>query len=350
MNNRDIESKISSAFESMVPKDGFEKISEKLALVPPTERKGITMKTRATNTIRRFVMPAIAACIILAVGIFGGVYYSNNFAVDSIIDIDVNPGIEILINKNDRVLDVVAVNDDGKDILDDMDLKKTDLKVAVNAIIGSMVQKGYVADETSGILVTVQNKNAAKAEKIRTEVLKDIDESLGALHIDAPVINQTVQNFDAAEQFAKDNGISYGKAVFVLALAEKDASFKAEDLAEMTIKEIASLVTESNIDIRDIVEYDADDSIWENIDDTIDDVNDDRYDDDRDDRIPGTTGSKTDGTTVRTTIQTSAADIITLEEAKSLALAHAGITADGVRFEKAELDRDDGVLKYEFEI
>lgn len=342
MNTQKIQQSISSAFASMVPADGFERITERLESVPQETRGGITMKTKAISNIRKFVLPAVAACIILAVGVCGGIYYSDNLRIDSIIDIDVNPGIEISTNKHDRVLDVTAVNNDGADILDDMDLKKTDLKVAVNAIIGSMVQKGYVVDETSSILVTVQNKNTEKAEKLRVEVLQDINDSLGQYNVNAPVMNQTLTSFDAAEQFAVENGISYGKAVFVLNLAEKDPSLKAEDLAKMTIKEITSLIVENKTDIRDIVDYDADDSIWENIADTIEDVNEDKYDDD---------GHTTVGTTVdkTNTAPTAAAGVITADKAKSLALTHAGITADGTVFEKAELDEDDGVLKYELE-
>lgn len=37
------------------------------------------------------------------------------------------------------------------------------------------------------------------------------------------------------------------------------------------------------------------------------------------------------------------------EKAKEIVLAKAGLTADGVRFEKVELDKDDGLWQYEIE-
>ena len=40
---------------------------------------------------------------------------------------------------------------------------------------------------------------------------------------------------------------------------------------------------------------------------------------------------------------------ISEEKAKEIALSKAGITAEGVTFEKIELDNDDGVRKYEIE-
>lgn len=331
MTNQELEKKISSALSEMVPQNTFEKISEKIVPAPSKERTRINMTEKKTNKIVKFVIPAVAACFLLIAGFSGGTYYNNNFVVDSIIDIDVNPGIEITANKNDKVIEATAVNNEGVEILDGMDLKSTELKVAVNAIIGSMVQNGYVIDEYSSILVTVQNDDTAKAESLRNEIIVDIDNSLKAYNVNAPVINQTLTSFDDAEQFAKDNNISLGKAVFVLGLARKDSSLKPEDLAKMSISELANIVTEKNLDIRDIADYDIGDSIWENIADSIEEVN-----DDVDDKV------NANGTP-------SANSRITANEAKLIALDHAGIRAENASFIKVELDNDDGTLEYEIE-
>ena len=43
------------------------------------------------------------------------------------------------------------------------------------------------------------------------------------------------------------------------------------------------------------------------------------------------------------------ADLITKDEAKEIALNHAGYNADEVKFTKAKLDRDDGRYEYDIE-
>lgn len=368
MNNKELENKIASAVNSMVPHDTFEKVCEKISLASGTERKIIKMTNRK-NRIVKIVGSAVAACLILVVGLFGGAYYSNNIAVDSVIDIDVNPGIEITTNKSDRVIDVEAVSDDAIEVLDGMDLKKSDLKVAVNAIIGSMVKKGYVVDENSGILVTVQNKSSTKAEQIRNEIVLDIDESLSQYKIDAPVINQTLTDFESAEKFAKDNKISLGKAVFINNLAAKDSSLDRTKLAKMSIKELAKVVNDNKIDISDIADYDSDDSIWENISESIEEVNEDAYEKEsnknnnssekpsteKEDNKANVSSSKPSESTVIGSQNKPAGEsspepaVITAEKAKGIALSHAGVKAADARFEKAELDYDDGVKKYEIE-
>ena len=77
-----------------------------------------------------------AACLCLLVGssmLFG------NTKVDSVVSIDINPSIELTVSKNDKVLSAVALYKDAEIVLDGMDLKKVDLDIAINAIIGSLV-------------------------------------------------------------------------------------------------------------------------------------------------------------------------------------------------------------------
>ncbi len=323
--NKDIEKKISSAIDEMIPNDTYDRISDAVSYLPKTERK-IIMKNTA-NRFKKFAIGAVAACLILSSGIFGGAYYINNVRVDSVVDIDVNPSIELYVNKKDIVVDVQAINQDADALLDGMDLKKTELKVAVNAIIGSMVNQGYIVDNASGILVTVKNDNEEKAHKIRNEIITDIDTSLQAKGINASVITHTTSKQDKADTFANDNGISFGKALFILNLAEKDSSLVPADLAKMALNDIVALIKDKNINITDIVDYDADDSLFENVADDIEDKNEDKYGDD-DDRVP-------------------AGNYITEDAAKQAAFNHAAVTENNILKIEVKLENENGRIVYE---
>ena len=63
-------------------------------------KKGINKKFNIFS--RGFIGVAAAACVFLVVGIVGVPYYGNNFVPDSHVDIDVNPGVEIVTNKKTR--------------------------------------------------------------------------------------------------------------------------------------------------------------------------------------------------------------------------------------------------------
>lgn len=331
MKREEIEKKLDTAVSGMIPEDMFKRISENIVSVD-AERIEKGMKKKFNIFGKGFVGVAAAACVLFAVGVVGVPYYGNNYVPDSHVDIDVNPGVEIVTNKKNKVLEVQSTNQDGAAVIDGMNLKNTELKVAVNALIGSMVQKGYIQNDNTGILVTVRNDNEDKANKVKAEVLNDINTALSTNSVQATVINQTVKTTVDAKKFAAENNISIGKAVFVLNLAAKDTSLDAKELAKMKVSEIASLVVQKGIDIRDIVDYDSDDSIWENIADAIEDIDEDVREN-----------------AVGTSAAINSAKNISIEDAKQIALAHAKIAQSGVTFIKAKLDTEDGRQVYDIE-
>ena len=382
MKREEIEKKLDTAVSGMIPEDMFKRISENIVSVD-AERIEKGMKKKFNIFGKGFVGVAAAACVLFAVGVVGVPYYGNNFVPDSHVDIDVNPGVEIVTNKKNKVLEVQPTNQDGASVIDGMNLKNTELKVAVNALIGSMVQKGYIQNDNTGILVTVRNDNEDKANKVKAEVLNDINTALSTNSVQATVINQTVKSTVDAKKFAAENNISIGKAVFVLNLAAKDGSLDAKELANMKVSEIASLVVQKGIDIRDIVDYDSDDIIWENIADAIEDIDEDAREKGiaTSVAVENTTVSATTAaqpqpaatqpapaatTAAQTEVPTqpaaptqaatqpqtaastqAAASGISADRAKQIALSHAGVS--GASFTKVELDTDDGVRVYEIE-
>ena len=366
MKREEIEKKLDTAVSGMIPEDMFKRISENIVSVD-AERIEKGMKKKFNIFGKGFVGVAAAACVLFAVGVVGVPYYGNNYVPDSHVDIDVNPGVEIVTNKKNKVLQVQSTNQDGAAVIDGMNLKNTELKVAVNALIGSMVQKGYIQNDNTGILVTVRNDNEDKANKVKAEVLNDINTALSTNSIQATVINQTVKTTVDAKKFAAENNISIGKAVFVLNLAAKDASLDAKELAKMKVSEIASLVVQKGIDIRDIVDYDSDDSIWENIADAIEDIDEDA----REKGIatsaavenstaaattpqpaptqPAATQAAPEATTAAQPKSNNASGDIGIEKANEIAISHAGLSSGSVSFVKAKLDTEDGVKVYDIE-
>ena len=278
---------------------------------------------------RGFIGAATVACVLFAAGIVGVPYYGNNFVPDSHVDIDVNPGVEIITNKNNKVIEIQSTNKDGKAVIDGMDLKNAELKVAVNALIGSMVQKGYIENNNTGILVTVRNNNPNKAKEVKKEVLDDINIALDKNDVKANVMNQILKNAVDADKFAKENNISIGKAVFVLNLAAKDNTLDAKELAKMRVTDIADLIEKKGIDIKDIVDYDSEDSIRENIADAIEDVN--------------------ENLISNTVVEVNTAKQISADDAKKIALADAKLSEKDVTFVNIELDYENNRLVYDVE-
>ena len=378
-----MEKELQEAVQNLIPNDLFTRITAEL----DSKEEGAKMEKVLVRRIEskrsslglKTVMQLVAACVALVLVVGGIFYYRGNLMVDSLVDLDVNPGIELLTNQKNRVLEAYATNGDGDKVLSGMDLQNVDLQVALNAIVGSMVQQGYMTKDTKGVLVTVQNKDQKKADNLRKLVVKEMEIALSTEDMNAAVFHQVIssQNNNASA-FARKNNISLGKAVFVLNLANKASSLNAKELAKMKISEIAKLVADKNIDIRDIIEYDSDDSLWENIADAIEDIN-----EGDDDYIVATTQQGTTQavqvqptetkavaqtetqaatqtqpqthaqtqpqTKLQTNAQPQTGGRISADKAKDIAFGHAGVSAGQVRELSVEYD-DDGVYEIDFKV
>ena len=379
-----MEKELQEAVQNLIPNDLFTRITAEL----DSKEEGAKMEKVLVRRIERkstspglkTVMQLAAACVALVLLVGGIFYYRGNLMVDSLVDLDVNPGIELLTNQKNRVLKGYATNSDGEKVLSGMDLQNVDLQVALNAIVGSMVQQGYMTKDTKGVLVTVQNKDQKKADNLRKLVVKEMEIALSTEDMNAAVFHQVIssQNNNASA-FARKNNISLGKAVFVLNLANKASSLNAKELAKMKISEIAKLVADKNIDIRDIIEYDSDDSLWENIADAIEDIN--EGDDDyivatiqqgttqavqvqptetqaavaqaqtqtQAQTQPQTQAQTQPQTQAQTKAQPQQGGRISADKAKAIAFGHAGVSAGQVRELSVEYD-DDGVYEIDFKV
>lgn len=84
----------------------------------------------------------------------GLIFFRNNSDI-AVIGIDVNPSLELSINSKNKVVSVNTNNDDAIKVIGDMNLKGTDVLVAMNAIFGSMVKNGYINDNENSILISL---------------------------------------------------------------------------------------------------------------------------------------------------------------------------------------------------
>lgn len=245
-NQEEIELHLASAVNTLTP-DVLSRIDLN------TPQKIYTGPSKAAKLYRRIrsVGMAAAACL-CAVVLGSGVTGYFNSRVESVIGIDVNPSIELSVNRKEKVLKAEPLNSDAEIILDDMDLKDVDLDIAVNALIGSMVRNGYLTELDNAILVTVSNEDRAKASVLRQDVVIDIEESLEAHQVQAVVYDQQVPEDDRARELSEEYEISYGKAYFLQELVAENDLTQAdlEMFAGMTMEEIAREIAERSYTVR----------------------------------------------------------------------------------------------------
>lgn len=209
----------------------------------------------AWNRRMRGLVMACAACLCVVVMGGGAFHYQyQNRRIESVIGIDVNPSVELSINRKDKVLHAEPLNAEAQEVMAEMNLEGVDLNVAVNAVIGAMVTHGYLDDLDNAILVTVSNDSIKKASELRTNVVGDIEKTLEENQVRAVVYDQQVVERDEMKALADEYGISYGKAYFLKELIDQNADLTMDDmddLSSMTMEEIAKNITESSYALGD---------------------------------------------------------------------------------------------------
>ena len=186
---------------------------------------------------------------------------------------------------------------DAKIILEGMDLKGSDINVAVNALIGSMVKNGYIDELANSILISVDNPDSQESEKLRKKIVDELNAFISNGN-NISVVSQSITAEDKNTSLAKKYGISVGKLELIEKLIEKNNLYTYEELKNLSINELNLLL-----------------------------------------------GSTTENVTTSGTA--SDKSYIGKDKALEIALSDAGVSS--VTWSEVEMDYDDGFMTYEVE-
>ena len=374
MTNKKMEQRLAAALEKTAPDDVSGVLSRCEA------RKGTVIPMTTKKTVNRKWTTLVAACLAVMLLCGGGVFYQQAHAVASVVSLDVNPSIELKVSRNEKVLACVPLNEDAKAILADMsngaDLKGAKLDVAVNAIVGSLVRNGYLDSISSAIMISVEDKDAARAEKLQRELTSAVDGVLQTSEAKAAVLTQTLTQDATREQQARENNISTGKAALVNRVLAINPSLKFDALAKLSVEELKDLAEAGAPAMpigRDAAAYAAEqyagttasDSVTAEVDSELDESpahyevelhtawGEFEY------LVDAYTGKVLSGqkdllatapagdATAKPSAPSGTVQDIGYAKAKSIALNHAGLSENEAYDMEIELDDEDGTLVYE---
>ena len=228
--NSRVEEKLARAFESQAP-DRLDAILEDCR-----KKKGKKEQMKKLFTKR---LTAIAAAFAILLGAVFAVQLLNNTALTTVA-IDVNPSIELNLDKSEKVVSAAALNGDAEKILSGLDLQGKKLEDAVTLIVESMIEKGFISEISNSILVSVDG-DTQKSNELSDRIASMIKAVLDG-RIESSVLSQIHNPDNEIKALAEKYDISTGKAALIYKLTVADGTHLFEELASLSVNELNILL------------------------------------------------------------------------------------------------------------
>lgn len=166
---------------------------------------------------------ACAACMLMTIGSLW--LYLTPAAY---ISVDVNPSVELTVNRFDRVISLKGLNDDGAALAEDLNVRFLEYTEALEQVLNSDTIADLLSQEET-VSITVAGDDEARTAEMLSQV-----SACAAGRGNTLCHSTDLQTAQAAH----DQGLSCGKYRMLLELQALDPAVTAEDIRGMTMKQL----------------------------------------------------------------------------------------------------------------
>lgn len=178
---------------------------------------------------RRRTVRRLCAALACLVPLLLGTYWAYFHPV-AVISVDVNPSIELGINRFDRVIWVKGYNESGQALAQRFSVCFMNYAAALHEILSDQQLSSYLQEEDEiSILIISRNTDNDMVHQI---------ESCAAEHQQTTCHAATMREVEQAHEA----GLSYGKYIAFLELQALEPAFTPDDVRDMTMREIRDLI------------------------------------------------------------------------------------------------------------
>lgn len=177
------------------------------------------------------IAAAFSIMAVLALGIAG---YSWIQAPVAYVSIDINPSLELGLNRFDRVVSAEAYNEEGEAVLDKLSLTGKTCTEAMDAIVKSDGMGVYLTGEAELVFTTAAD--SGRSSGLQSEVERfcgGIGYNCHNYSTDAEIVSE-----------AHDNGISVGRYYAYLQLSQYDDTVTVNSCRGMSVSHMHELAEE----------------------------------------------------------------------------------------------------------
>jgi hypothetical protein len=229
--------RLKAAFDGIHAEDGLKAdtmvfLRNELRARTRAEAGGRTHGRALGVSVGRFAAAIAAAAAIALSALFA---YNLYYTPSAYIDVDVNPSVELTLNRFDRVIGVRAYNEDGEDIVSGLSLRHKRYGDALVALIDAINRAERISD--GGLVsITLQTNNYSREAGMLATIQVDVSGYIAGhghrVQVEVFPVGEDTQSL------AQENEISPAKYIAIQELMEVDSTATVDGCRGHTISEI----------------------------------------------------------------------------------------------------------------
>lgn len=182
--------------------------------------------------------------------------FFQNASVDSVIYFDINPSLEIAVDKDEQVISMKNLNQDGEPFVEKIDFKGQGLYQVMKQILDLLITEDYAVHLQQAMLISVKNNDVQLSQNQSKKLSDLIHDHLKEQNMNPVVMRQSITESHTIEQYANTYDLSIGKMTFIRNLMLLHPEFEVEQLVGLSLEELVSLSAGSKLDLKSIIEAD----------------------------------------------------------------------------------------------
>lgn len=151
----------------------------------------------------------------------------------SYVSVDINPSLEFQLDKEDKVINIVAYNKDADAILKDADIKGKSVSEAFDWLLSNTRIQEYM--DSGYMQVSVYSEDSDRSLLLEQEIDTSLSQRYNASQYGCSCASSN------AHAEASEHHMSFGKYQAIDLIQQLDSSYSLDDLNAMSMREIVTL-------------------------------------------------------------------------------------------------------------
>lgn len=210
MANKGIVVKVKDSYCIILSGDGsYEKIPSSRVKNPRVGAETEFFPVNWVNRIKPLLMVACLLVFVLGLNMFR---LAQGHVAEAYVSLDINPSVELAVDKNVKVVEVSALNEDAQKLVNDMDLEGKNLYAALRLIVNEAAAEGYIRPNQKNYVLSTVTAGSKSENLINYDnIALNLQESVSDKGLDVEFVILAADMKVRTE--AKNKGLSTGKMI-----------------------------------------------------------------------------------------------------------------------------------------